>query len=125
MSDLEPPEPFDFPGTAEIRLRSRHTDLTSPNVIGRLPGSDPQLSTEHVVYTAHLDHVGIGEPVDGDAIYNGAVDNASGVAAILAIARAFTELPQRPRRSGPYFSSLQPPKNFASSAPTTLQTIRP
>jgi Zn-dependent M28 family amino/carboxypeptidase len=88
-----------LPGTAAIRLRTRHEDFTSPNVIGRLPGSDPRLATENVVYTAHLDHVGIGEPIDGDAIYNGAVDNASGVAAVLAIARAFTELPERPRRS--------------------------
>lgn len=101
----EPPTPFEFPGVAEIRLISRHTHFTTPNVIGRLPGSDPQLATEHVVYTAHLDHVGIGEPIDGDAIYNGAVDNASGVAAVLAIARAFTELPNRPRRSILFFAT--------------------
>jgi Zn-dependent M28 family amino/carboxypeptidase len=73
---------------------------TSANVIGRLPGRDPVLGKEAVVYTAHHDHLGVrpgknGEPV----VYNGALDNASGVAAMLAIARAFKALPQAPRRS--------------------------
>jgi Zn-dependent M28 family amino/carboxypeptidase len=53
-----------------------------------LRGSDPALKNKYVVFTAHADHVGVGEPVNGDAIYNGAVDNASGTAALLEIARA-------------------------------------
>ena len=70
------------------------------NVLGVLRGSDPRLAGEAVVYTAHHDHLGIGEPdKTGDTIYNGALDNASGVAQILAIARAFTALPERPKRS--------------------------
>lgn len=70
------------------------------NVLGLLPGSDPGLAQEAVVYTAHHDHLGLGEPdKSGDTIYNGALDNASGVAQMLAIARAFTALPERPRRS--------------------------
>jgi Zn-dependent M28 family amino/carboxypeptidase len=64
-----------------------HT-LESANVIGVLPGSDPELAKEAVVYTAHHDHLGVGRAKDGDAIYNGAVDNASGCATLLAIARA-------------------------------------
>ena len=64
-----------------------------------LRGSDPRLKDEYVVLTAHLDHVGVGEPVDGDAIYNGAYDNASGVAILLEVANAFTRLPVPPRRS--------------------------
>jgi Zn-dependent M28 family amino/carboxypeptidase len=64
-----------------------------------LPGSDPALAAEHVVVTAHFDHLGIGKPRGDDAIYNGAVDNASGCAGLLALARAAGELPQRPRRS--------------------------
>jgi len=64
-----------------------------------LRGSDPKLRNEHVVYSAHLDHMGIGAPVDGDSIYNGARDNASGIAALLEIARSFMRLPQPPRRS--------------------------
>ncbi len=69
------------------------TDLRSANVWGLLEGSQPSLASEYIVLTAHLDHLGIGESVGGDAIYNGAVDNASGVAGLLAIAQAFAALP--------------------------------
>ena len=70
------------------------------NVLGLIPGSDPVLKDEVVIFTAHHDHLGIGKPdAKGDTIYNGAVDNASGVAQVLAIARAFAALPDRPRRS--------------------------
>ena len=64
-----------------------------------LPGSDPQLKNEYVVFTAHLDHLGIGDPVKGDSIYNGAADNASGTAALIEMARAFSEMQTAPRRS--------------------------
>jgi Zn-dependent M28 family amino/carboxypeptidase len=68
--------------------------------MGRLPGSDPALSDEVVIYTAHHDHLGIGKPDEsGDAIYNGALDNAAGVAQVLAIADALRSLPVAPRRS--------------------------
>jgi Zn-dependent M28 family amino/carboxypeptidase len=74
--------------------------VRTANVAGLLPGSDPQLEDEVVIYSAHHDHFGIGEPdKSGDRIYNGAEDNAAGCAQILAIARAMTALPQRPRRS--------------------------
>jgi Zn-dependent M28 family amino/carboxypeptidase len=70
------------------------------NVAGILEGSDPKLRQEVVVYTAHHDHLGVGEPNDkGDRIYNGAQDNASGCAQVLGIARALAALPQRPKRS--------------------------
>ncbi|MEP7312046.1 MAG: M20/M25/M40 family metallo-hydrolase, partial [Pseudomonadota bacterium] len=73
---------------------------STANVAGLLRGSDPQLAREVVVYTAHHDHLGIGEPdKSGDRIYNGAIDNASGVAQVLALARAFKALPTPPRRS--------------------------
>jgi Zn-dependent M28 family amino/carboxypeptidase len=71
----------------------------STNVIGYLRGSDPLLKNEFVVYTAHLDHEGIGRPMEGDSIYNGAYDNASGTAIMLEIARVFSELPDPPKRS--------------------------
>jgi len=72
----------------------------SANVLGLIPGSDPKLRDEVVIYTAHHDHLGIGEPDEsGDNIYNGARDNASGVAVVMAIARALAALPQAPRRS--------------------------
>ena len=74
--------------------------VTSANVLGLLPGSDPELKDEVVIYTAHHDHLGIGTPNDdGDEIYNGALDNASGVAQVMAIVKAIKALPEAPRRS--------------------------
>lgn len=73
---------------------------TTANVYGVLKGSDPELSREYVIYTAHHDHLGVGEPdAEGDRIYNGAMDNASGVAQLLAMGKAFKALPTPPRRS--------------------------
>jgi Zn-dependent M28 family amino/carboxypeptidase len=79
--------------------KTEHERVTSPNVVGILRGSDPGLSREYVVYTSHLDHLGIGVPVDGDSIYNGLYDNALGVAMILEAARVLAALPVPPRRS--------------------------
>jgi len=74
--------------------------VNSGNVLGLIPGSDPVLKDEVVIYTAHHDHLGIGTPnEDGDVIYNGAMDNASGVAQVLAIARSLKAMPVAPRRS--------------------------
>ncbi len=87
----------------EPRLRSKrvstHTQMNSPNVVGLLPGSDPVLARECIVVSAHLDHLGISEPVDGDSINNGAYDNASGCAMLLELARAMKALPKAPKRS--------------------------
>ncbi len=77
----------------------RERDFTADNLIARLPGSDPLLQHDHVVVCAHYDHLGIGRPVNGDAIYNGVVDNASGTAAVLELARVLASTPRRPRRS--------------------------
>ncbi len=95
------PEPlaFDLPVEASIRSATTHERITSPNVAAILPGSDPELAAEVIVYTAHLDHVGITAPVDGDRINNGAFDNASGTSTLLEIARAFRSLPEPPRRA--------------------------
>lgn len=93
------PQAFALPVKVRIRTISRHRKLESPNVVAVLPGSDPKLREEYVVYTAHLDAYGVGEPLDGDVIYNGALDNASGAACLLNIARAFSSLPQRSQRS--------------------------
>lgn len=88
-----------LPVTAKIRLASRLEDIHSRNVVARLTGSDPTLRDQYVIYSAHLDHLGIGEPVNGDKIYNGALDNASGSACLLEIARAYSQMKPRPRRS--------------------------
>jgi Zn-dependent M28 family amino/carboxypeptidase len=86
----------------KLNLRSEVTRVAAPNVVGVLPGSDPTLRNEYVVYSAHWDHLGIGAPdKNGDTIYNGALDNASGVACVLAIAESLAQVPaaQRPKRS--------------------------
>jgi len=88
-----------MPMTARLHSVSKQRQITSPNVIGVLRGSDPKRKDEYVVYTAHTDHLGIGKPIDGDSIYNGALDNASGTAALLEIAETFSRLPKRPARS--------------------------
>jgi Zn-dependent M28 family amino/carboxypeptidase len=80
-------------------VRSRLQRMATANVIGRLPGRDPALKDEVVVVSAHYDHFGIVQPVGGDSIMNGAVDNASGVAAMLGVADAFARDATRPRRS--------------------------
>jgi len=86
--------------TTRLELENRLHRIQTANVLGLLPGSDPALKDEVVVYTAHHDHLGIGEPDEhGDRIRNGAVDNATGCAQLLAIAEAFMRLPQAPRRS--------------------------
>ena len=94
------PRSFSLGISARLRVTSPVRALRSPNVIGRLPAATGSPSAaETVVYSAHLDHLGIGEPENGDAIYNGAADNAAGVATVLEVARAFTRLPERPRRA--------------------------
>jgi Zn-dependent M28 family amino/carboxypeptidase len=84
---------------ASIAIKNTLRTIDSQNVVAKLEGSDQALKDQYVVYSAHWDHLGIGAPVDGDKIYNGAVDNASGVATVLEIARAFTEIKPQPKRS--------------------------
>jgi len=86
----QPLPKFPLAVTIGARATVKRTNVPSMNVAGLLEGSDPVLKREYVVLTAHLDHLGIGEPVNGDKIYNGAMDNASGVASILEIARSLT-----------------------------------
>lgn len=85
--------------TASLEAENAVREIVSANVVGRLPGSDPELRDEAVVVTAHFDHLGVGAPKKGDAIYNGALDNASGTAAMLSIARATAQLRPAPKRS--------------------------
>jgi Zn-dependent M28 family amino/carboxypeptidase len=84
---------------ASMKLENRLRTIDSANVVARLPGADPTRRDEHVVYTAHWDHFGVGTPVNGDGIYNGALDNASGTAGLLEVAHAFTQVRPAPRRS--------------------------
>lgn len=98
-------QPVEFRTKVTINLKSELKTFESPNVVGVVEGSDAKLNNEYVIYTAHWDHLGIGEPdARGDKIYNGAYDNASGVSATLGIADAIAKMPrkQRPKRSS-YF----------------------
>ena len=86
----------------KLNLKSELKRVAAPNVVGVIEGSDPQLKNEYVVYSAHWDHFGIGAPnKNGDTIYNGALDNATGCAVVLAIAETIANTPpaQRPKRS--------------------------
>jgi hypothetical protein len=89
--------PLDVSIAATIRFESE--ERRSENVVGILPGTDPRLRSEHIVLSAHLDHVGVGKPIGGDEIYNGAMDNASGIATLIETARILRETQARPRRS--------------------------
>ncbi|MEO8216164.1 MAG: M28 family metallopeptidase [Acidobacteriota bacterium] len=93
------PGSFPLQCTAALRQSSVHEDARSENVAGMIRGSDPKLRDQYLVYSAHLDHLGISEPVKGDSINNGAYDNGSGVAVLLELARAFASLTQPPKRS--------------------------
>ena len=85
--------------TVSASTQSRYQDIESYNVVGKFVGSNARLRDEYVVHSAHLDHLGIGAPVQGDSIYNGAHDNASGVACVLEIAKIYSRLKQKPKRS--------------------------
>lgn len=92
------PQSFDLDVSASFEARYTHEDFESANVAALLPGSDPELRDEHLVMTAHLDHLGIRAPLNGDSIFNGTLDNASGSAAILTLASGLTRM-EAPRRS--------------------------
>jgi len=90
-----------FPLTASIKVKAKleKKDLESANVVARLPGDNPELKNEYVVLSAHIDHLGIGEPINGDRIYNGAMDNASGSALLLDVAASLKKSPEKLKRS--------------------------
>jgi hypothetical protein len=96
---IKKPASFDLPFSLSAQYSTTHNDIESYNVVGLIPGSDKILKNEYVVHSAHLDHVGIGRAVNGDSIYNGAHDNASGVASLLEIARIYKSSGAKPKRS--------------------------
>ena len=85
--------------TASVTVKQQLRPVESVNVVAKLTGSDPALKDEYVIYTAHWDHLGIGTPKNGDTIYNGAADNASGTAMVMEIARAMKDVTPAPKRS--------------------------
>lgn len=89
-------------GTVRVTIQSqcKVTEIETANVVGYVTGSDPRLASEAVVYSAHWDHLGVGEAVKGDSIYNGAIDNATGTAMLMEMARAWSSMEPKPLRSG-------------------------
>jgi hypothetical protein len=96
--DSKPLSLFPLPFRLKATVTTSYSPVTSPNIVARLEGTDPKLKAEYVAVSAHLDHLGIGAPINGDRIYNGAMDDASGVATVLDIAHRLKR-GRRPRRS--------------------------
>ena len=92
-------KPVALNAKANIEIKNTLREINSSNVVGKVEGSDPALKNEYVVYSAHWDHLGRDPKLQGDQIYNGAIDNASGIASLLEIAEAFTKLATPPKRS--------------------------
>ncbi|MCC7195868.1 MAG: M28 family peptidase [Gemmatimonadaceae bacterium] len=111
--------------TASLTLDNTLRTVDSRNVIARLDGSDPVLKDEYVIYDAHWDHFGIGAKVNGDSIYNGAADNATGTAGLIAIAKAFTAMPTPPKRSILFLAVTAEEQGLLGSAYYATQPIYP
>jgi Zn-dependent M28 family amino/carboxypeptidase len=97
--DRKPLPHFALPASIEAHTKVEISSVKSANLVAKFPGSDPALKDEYVVLSAHIDHVGIGEPINGDRIYNGAMDNGSGSALVLDMAASFKKNPEKLRRS--------------------------
>jgi Zn-dependent M28 family amino/carboxypeptidase len=91
--------PVELDAKANINIKQQLRSFKSHNVIGKLDGSDPKLQDEYIIYTAHWDHLGRNPELQGDQIFNGAIDNASGVGSLIELAGAFTKLNPLPKRS--------------------------
>ena len=99
-ADSDQPIPhFELPARLKAEVAVTRTDVTSQNVAAILPGTDPKLNGEYIAFTAHLDHLGVGRPINGDPIFNGAMDNASGVASLIDVAARLKESGVSLRRS--------------------------
>ena len=92
-------KPVALGAKANFTIRNKLRPVVSQNVVAKLEGSDPKLKDEYVIYTAHWDHIGRNEKLEGDQIFNGALDNASGTAGLLELAEAYTKLKTPPKRS--------------------------
>jgi len=100
LADAQKPLPrFALNKSLDAKVVTDISQVTSPNIVAVLPGSDPQLKSQYVLVSAHLDHLGVGEPIHGKTIYAGAMDDASGVATVLETARTISQSGVRPKRS--------------------------
>lgn len=130
LADASKPLPhFAIPATIQVRTALKKWQVESQNVAGLLEGSDPKLKNEYIVVSAHLDHVGVGEPINGDKIYNGAMDDASGVASLIEIAQQLKAEKARLQRSVVFVAvtgeekGLQGSKYFANNPTVPARSI--
>jgi Zn-dependent M28 family amino/carboxypeptidase len=117
--------PYSLGVRLEGYFPTRVENFVSNNVVGMAEGSDPALKSEAVIFTAHWDHLGVGRAVLGDAIYNGAADNATGCAILLELARAWTALAPRPKRSAIFLAVTAEEKGLLGSKYYTQSPIVP
>jgi Zn-dependent M28 family amino/carboxypeptidase len=110
---------------ASMTVSNTLRTIDSRNVVAKLEGSDPVLKDEYVVYSAHWDHLGVGAPVNGDAIYNGALDNATGVATVLEIAKALKQVQPAPKRSFLFLMVTAEEKGLIGSEYYSLNPLYP
>jgi Zn-dependent M28 family amino/carboxypeptidase len=100
LADAQKPLPhFALGKSVTATLVGETSQVVSPNIVGELKGADPTLSKQYVLVSAHLDHLGVGAPINGKTIYSGAMDDASGVATVLETAKKFGQAKTRPKRS--------------------------
>ena len=100
LADAQKPLPrFALGKNLKATVVTENSRVSSPNLVGKLEGSDPSLKSEYVLVSAHLDHLGVGAPIAGSSIYSGAMDDASGVASVLEIAKRFSEMKERSKRT--------------------------
>jgi Zn-dependent M28 family amino/carboxypeptidase len=112
-------------GDATIAVSNTIRELDSRNVIARIPGSDPALKNECLLYSAHWDHLGRDPRLEGDQVFNGAMDNASGVAALLEIADAFTRVNPPPRRSILFLFTTSEEQGFLGARQYAMTPVIP
>ncbi len=109
-------EPVDLGLIAGAHLDNTLRTITSYNAVGAVTGSDPEYADEYIIFTAHWDHFGVGDPIDGDDIYNGAFDNATGTAGLLEIAEAWKNTTPAPRRSALFIATTAEESGLLGSA---------
>ena len=108
-----------------VSMKTENRRVESPNVVGKLTGADPNLKDQVIVITSHWDHFGIGKAVNGDSIYNGALDNASGIAGMIELARALASQPEKPRRSVLFVAVTAEEQGLLGSAYYAAHPIAP
>ena len=118
-------KPLPLEAKASFRVQNKAREFVSRNVVALCPGSDAKLRNEYVIYTAHWDHLGRNESLTGDKIYNGALDNATGTAGLLAIAQAYQKMRPAPRRSILFLATTAEEEGLLGARQYALRPLYP